>query len=248
MPTLARRNYGRLFYSSLSRREKELANSPEAIFERNRSLSMCRSQPPLLLSFVGCLCVHVYRTHWNFLARSLPPSPPTHSWSLPRSLSCSVRVSVFLSLSLSLPPPPPVCLFLSPCYPLSFSPLSLSSVCSFLSVCLSLSLSQCGTSSASVWLLKKCQKMCIFSNTAPVCLSDLLEVYTPPRQLRSSSDSRTLCSLHIQIKTFGHPSFSCAAASVWNSLPREIRPIRYIQSTTGFKSALKTYLFKSYLY
>ena len=82
-----------------------------------------------------------------------------------------------------------------------------------------------------------------FSDTAPVYLSDLFRVYSPSRQLRSSSDSRTLRIPHIKIKTFGHRSFSHAAHSVWNSLPREIR---HIQSTTEFRTALKTHLFKSY--
>ena len=43
--------------------------------------------------------------------------------------------------------------------------------------------------------------------------------------------------------TFGHSSFCpCAAPSVWNSLPHEIR---HIQSTTVFKTALKTHQFKT---
>ena len=84
----------------------------------------------------------------------------------------------------------------------------------------------------------------IFSNTAPFYLSDLLRVYSPSRQLRSFSDSRTLRIPHIKTKTFGHRSFSHAAPSVWNSLPHEIR---HIQSATAFKTALKTHLFKSYL-
>ena len=83
-----------------------------------------------------------------------------------------------------------------------------------------------------------------FSDTAPVYLSDLLCVYSPSRQLRSSSDSRTLRIPHIKIKTFGHRSFSHVAPSVWNSLPHEII---HIQSATAFKTALKTHLFKSYL-
>ena len=83
-----------------------------------------------------------------------------------------------------------------------------------------------------------------FSDTAPVYLSDLLCVYSPSRQLRSSSDPRTLCIPHIKTKTFGHLSFSHAAPSVWNSLPHDIR---HIQSITAFKTALKTHLFKSYL-
>ena len=84
-----------------------------------------------------------------------------------------------------------------------------------------------------------------FSDTAPVYLSDLLHVYSPSRQLCSSSDPRTLRSPQIKTKTFGHRSFSCAAPSVRNSLSREIR---HIQSTTARTTALKTHLFKSYLY
>ena len=84
-----------------------------------------------------------------------------------------------------------------------------------------------------------------FSDTAPVYLSDPLRVYSPSRQLRSSSDSRTLRIPHKKTKTFGHCPFSHAAPSTWNSLPHEIR---HIQSTTAFRTALKTRQFKSYHY
>ena len=83
-----------------------------------------------------------------------------------------------------------------------------------------------------------------FSDTAPVDLSDLLRVYSPSRQLRSSSNSRTLRIPYIKTRTFGRRSFFHAAPSVWNSLPHEIR---HIQSATAFKTALKTHLLKSYL-
>ena len=83
-----------------------------------------------------------------------------------------------------------------------------------------------------------------FCYTFPVYLSDLLRVYSPSRQLRSSSHSRTLRIPHIKTKAFWHRSFSHAAPSIWNSLPREIR---HIQSTTAFKTAMNTHLFKSYL-
>ena len=83
-----------------------------------------------------------------------------------------------------------------------------------------------------------------FSDTAPVYLSDLLCVYSPSRQLHSSSDSRTLRIPHIKTKTSRHHSLSHAAPSVWNSLPHEIR---HVQSATAFKTASKTHLFKSYL-
>ena len=76
-----------------------------------------------------------------------------------------------------------------------------------------------------------------FSDTAPVYLSDLLQVFSPSRQLRFSSDSRTLCIPHIKTKTSEHCLFSYAAPPVWNSLPHEIR---HIQWTIAFKTALKT--------
>ena len=53
-----------------------------------------------------------------------------------------------------------------------------------------------------------------FSDTAPVYLSDLLRVFSPSRQVRSSSASRTLRIPHIKTKTFGRRSFSHAAPSV----------------------------------
>ena len=50
--------------------------------------------------------------------------------------------------------------------------------------------------------MKEVRMLChsFFSDTAPVYLSNLLHVYSPSRQLRSSSDSRTLRIPHI--KTF----------------------------------------------
>ena len=83
-----------------------------------------------------------------------------------------------------------------------------------------------------------------FSDTAPVYLSDLLRVYSLSRQLRSSSDSRTLRSPHIRPKHLDIVHFPNAAPAVWNSLPHDIR---HIQSVTAFKTALKTHLFKFYL-
>ena len=83
-----------------------------------------------------------------------------------------------------------------------------------------------------------------FSDTAPVYLSDLLGVYSPSRQLRCSSDSKTLRIPPTKTKTSGHRSFSSVAPSFWISLPCEFR---HIPSTTEFQTALKIHLFKSYL-
>ena len=81
------------------------------------------------------------------------------------------------------------------------------------------------------------------SGTAPQYLSDLLQPYTPARQLRSASDTRTLVTPRVNTKTFGEISFSYAGPSVWNSLPQTLR---YSDSTSSFKAALKTHLFNNY--
>ena len=82
-----------------------------------------------------------------------------------------------------------------------------------------------------------------FSHTSPVYISTLLSVYSPSRQLRSSSDSRVFVVPKVRTKAFGHRTFSYAAPTVWNSLPYEIR---HLQTTSSFKSALKTFLFRKY--
>ena len=45
-----------------------------------------------------------------------------------------------------------------------------------------------------------------FSDSFPAYLSDLLTVYTPSRQLRSSADTRTLRVPHVKTQTFGQRS------------------------------------------
>ena len=80
-----------------------------------------------------------------------------------------------------------------------------------------------------------------FSDSCPSYFSELLTTYTPSRQLRSSTDSRILKIPHIKTKSFGQRSFSYAGPKQWNSLPFSLR---HIESTSSFKSALKTYLFK----
>jgi len=82
-----------------------------------------------------------------------------------------------------------------------------------------------------------------FSGCLPVYLSHLLSVYTPARQLRSSSDTRLLLVPRIRTKTFGNRSFSHSAPSLWNSLPYELR---HIKTTETFKRTLKTHLFSTF--
>ena len=82
-----------------------------------------------------------------------------------------------------------------------------------------------------------------FSGSSPSYISDLLSVYTPSRQLRSSSDHRLLCIPRIRSRTYGERTFSFRAATQWNSLPFDLR---HSETLPSFKRALKTYLFKKH--
>lgn len=75
---------------------------------------------------------------------------------------------------------------------------------------------------------------------APKYLSDLLHIYEPPRQLRSSNSS-LLTVPKSRLKTVGDRTFVHNAATLWNALPEHLRAI---DSLTKFKSSLKTYLYQ----
>ena len=79
-----------------------------------------------------------------------------------------------------------------------------------------------------------------FTESYPVCPSELLTVYHPSRQLRSISDTRTFRIPFTKTKTFGQRAFSFTCPTEWNSYD-----IRLSESTSSFKQALKTNLFKS---
>ena len=75
---------------------------------------------------------------------------------------------------------------------------------------------------------------------APGYIRDLLHVYRPARQLRSSA--RNLLSVPtIKLATYGQRSFSHAAPMLWNSLPDSLR---HCATLSSFKLNIKTYLFK----
>jgi hypothetical protein len=91
----------------------------------------------------------------------------------------------------------------------------------------------------------KTSNLCFNSFTDPhfpVYLSEILVPYTPSRQLRSSSDSRTLSIPRTRTKTIGDRSFSFYAPTFWNQLPSNIR---HCETSSSFKKSLKTHLFKS---
>ena len=81
------------------------------------------------------------------------------------------------------------------------------------------------------------------SVSGPEYLSRVLRIYTPSRQLRSSSDNRILCVPSAKTKTFGQRSFSYAGPVIWNKLPYDIRSS---QSKTSLKQAPKTNLFSTH--
>ena len=69
---------------------------------------------------------------------------------------------------------------------------------------------------------------------------NLLHVYRPARQLRSSA--RNLLSVPtIKLATYGQCSFSHAAPMLWNSLPDSLH---HCVTLSSFKLNIKTYLFK----
>ena len=78
-------------------------------------------------------------------------------------------------------------------------------------------------------------------NIAPIYISELLKVYTPPRNLRSSNMS--LLKEPTSKRTWGDRSFSVAAPRLWNHLPTELKSCH---SVTRFKSLLKTHLMSQF--
>ena len=78
-----------------------------------------------------------------------------------------------------------------------------------------------------------------FAN-GPSYLSDLLQLYTPSRNLRSSADGRLLVLPRYRNVSLGGRSFAYQASTTWNGLPLDLR---HLESLSSFKSKLKTHLF-----
>ena len=71
-------------------------------------------------------------------------------------------------------------------------------------------------------------------------LSELLNIYTPRRSLRSSADDRNLVIPKTNQVRYGSRCFSVQAPMNWNKLPFNIRHSKSIDS---FRCSLKTHLF-----
>ena len=83
----------------------------------------------------------------------------------------------------------------------------------------------------------------VITGTGPQYLSELL-LYTPSRDLCSSTDTCVLKIPRSSSKAFGQRSFSHVAPSTWNDLPCSLRRS---DSQTSFRQALKTHLFQQSL-
>ena len=85
---------------------------------------------------------------------------------------------------------------------------------------------------------------CIYQNSMPPYISDLLDPYCPSRTLRSLHTSLLTVPL-FSLETFGKRFFSVFGPTVWNSLPQSLRKT---QCFTTFKTKLKTHLFRTHLF
>ena len=74
---------------------------------------------------------------------------------------------------------------------------------------------------------------------APSYISDLIQPYTPARNLRSV-DQNLLMVPRTRFRTRGDRSFQAVAPRLWNDLPLSLRSM---ESVDSFKRQLKTYLF-----
>ena len=79
---------------------------------------------------------------------------------------------------------------------------------------------------------------------APNYITDMLTIYSPVRNLRSSTANSPLLKppsiRAIKTVSYGNRAFSSAAPKLWNQLPSDIRAAK---SVDHFKSMLKTHLF-----
>ena len=81
----------------------------------------------------------------------------------------------------------------------------------------------------------------IISETAPLYLSDFVQLYTPSRSLRSSTGTR-LFRIPRWNKTFpGQRAFSYLGPDTWNQLPFSVR---HSSTAAQFKRTLKPDLFR----
>ena len=77
------------------------------------------------------------------------------------------------------------------------------------------------------------------NGVAPQYLCKLLQFYSKDRVLRSTGDKTLLETPQVRTK-FGERAFCYYAPKIWNSLPKDIRSCKSIDT---FKQKVKTHLF-----
>ena len=83
------------------------------------------------------------------------------------------------------------------------------------------------------------------NETSTVYISELVNVYSPPRSLRSKNQI-LLCVPKKGSKTYADRAFCHAAPTVWNSLPFSLRN-GVTATESAFKKQLKTHFMRCYL-
>ena len=79
----------------------------------------------------------------------------------------------------------------------------------------------------------------VLNDRAPIYLQQLLQLYAPSRNLRSSNRN-LLVKPYFNLNSYGKRAFSVAAPELWNKLPEDIKSAN---SVDAFKRKLKTFLF-----
>ena len=79
-------------------------------------------------------------------------------------------------------------------------------------------------------------------NMAPSYLQELLNKYTPTRNLRSSQNNLLECPV-LGTRFYGERTFSFGGPLLWNAVPLHLKEAN---SVNNFKSLLKTFLFQEY--
>ena len=85
----------------------------------------------------------------------------------------------------------------------------------------------------------------VITGTAPRYLSEIFEIYTPSRSLRSAADDRMFRVPKYKRKKHGGRAFSSSAVQTWNLLPHHVR---HSPSLPSFKVKLKTFLFQQHFF
>ena len=79
----------------------------------------------------------------------------------------------------------------------------------------------------------------VLHDRAPIYLQELLQLYTPSRNLRSSN-RHLLVKPYFNLNSYRKRPFSVAAPELWNNLPEDIKSANSIDD---FKCKIKTFLF-----